>query len=224
MNEAKIRKDIRRYLGSNTVLDIVSEEKIDKILDEINLKYTPRHIYGVYDLYVKETKISFIGTVLEIKSKDLYKVLKNSEKCIIIACTLGIEIEQRLKQCSCIDLENAILYDAVSAAYIESYLDDVTLKLSQGYAEKGYHMTMRYSPGYGDLGLYVQPKIIDILQAQKRIGLSSNDDHLLIPRKSITAFIGLQQKPYINLNNRCDNCLIRNICELRKGDKNCGTT
>ena len=112
----------------------------------------------------------------------------------------------------------------MSAAYIESYLDDVTLKLSQGYAEKGYHMTMRYSPGYGDLGLDVQPKIIDILQAQKRIGLSSNDDHLLIPRKSITAFIGLQQKPYINLNNRCDNCLIRNICELRKGDKNCGTT
>lgn len=212
------------YLGSKTVLDIVSEDKIDKILDEMNFKYTPRHIYGVYDIFIKETEISFIGTVLEVESQDLYKVLKNSEKCIIIACTLGIAIEQKLKRCSHGNLEDAILYDAVSAAYIESYLDEVTLKLSKQYLKKGYHMTMRYSPGYGDLGLEVQPKIIDILQAQKRIGLTSNDDHLLIPRKSITAFIGLQQKPYINLKNRCDNCLIRNICELRKGDKNCGTT
>ncbi|MBK5253156.1 MAG: hypothetical protein JJE03_01585 [Peptostreptococcaceae bacterium] len=224
MNEAKLLKDIRKYLGSSTILDSISENKIGKILEEIKHDYTPRHIYGVYDVSIKKSTILFTGTILSINSQNLSTVLKDSEKCIILACTLGIEIEQKLKQFSKSNIEDGILYDAVSAAYIESYLDDVNLKLSKTYLDKGFYMTMRFSPGYGDVGLEVQPTILDILQAQKRIGLTTNDTHLLIPRKSITAFIGLQRTPYKNSEDRCAYCSIRNICELRKGGKYCGTT
>ncbi len=83
-------------------------------------------------------------------------------------------------------------------------------------------MTMRYSPGYGDVDLHYQKVIIDVLNAYKRIGLTTNDSHLMIPRKSITAFIGLQRKPYIDVEDRCEQCRLKDSCQLRKGGRPCG--
>lgn len=217
-----IKNDIRRYLGSNTTLDELSEQKIDTILDEMVNEFHPRHIHGVYDVSVSGNKVEFLGTSLVIESKDLSGLLSESEKCIIIATTLGIEIERKLKYLSANDLELGILYDAISAGYIEGYLDEVNRGLKEQFNKEGYHLTMRYSPGYGDVELKHQKGIIDILHAYKRIGLTINDSHLMIPRKSITAIIGLQSSPILKKINKCESCSLKNECKLLKGGRPCG--
>lgn len=222
MNFDTIRKDIRRYLGSSTVLDEETEEKMNHILDELVRDYHPRYIHGLYDIIVEKDSVFLPEIKFEVQSKDLAKVMADAEKCVLIACTLGIEIERKLKYYSAHNLELGILYDAIAAAYIEGYLDAVNRQLAEQFQVEGYYMTMRYSPGYGDVDLNVQERIIDVLHAYKRIGLTTNESHLMIPRKSITAFIGLQKKPYINLEDRCLDCRLREECELRKGGKPCG--
>lgn len=222
MDFEAIKNDIRRYLGSNTTLDDLTESKINSILVEMVNEFHPRHIHGVYDLLVNDNIVEFIGTALRIESKDLAKLLLKSEKCIIIATTLGIEIERKLKYLSANDLELGILYDAIAAGYIEGYLDKVNREFAEKYNSEGYYLTMRYSPGYGDVELKHQKGIIDILHAYKRIGLTTNDSHLMIPRKSITAIIGLQTTPILEVTNKCDLCSLKNECELRKGGNPCG--
>jgi cobalamin-dependent methionine synthase I len=59
-------------------------------------------------------------------------------------------------------------------------------------------LTMRYSPGYGDWNLDVQPEILATLDSG-RIRLTSNISHILIPEKSVTAIIGIKDKKKFEL-------------------------
>jgi cobalamin-dependent methionine synthase I len=52
-------------------------------------------------------------------------------------------------------------------------------------------MNRRFSPGYGDLPLNVQAKFLEIMQASKKLGIYLNESDLMIPRKSVTAILGV---------------------------------
>jgi cobalamin-dependent methionine synthase I len=54
-------------------------------------------------------------------------------------------------------------------------------------------MKWRFSPGYGDWPLEQQPELIRLAHADK-IGVSLSSSLMLMPRKSITAIIGLYRK------------------------------
>ena len=49
----------------------------------------------------------------------------------------------------------------------------------------------RYSPGYGDLSLSVQKDVLNILNADKILGIKLGENLLMIPKKSITAIQGV---------------------------------
>jgi cobalamin-dependent methionine synthase I len=51
----------------------------------------------------------------------------------------------------------------------------------------------RYSPGYGDLSLSFQPVLLNELNAAKLLGITLTDSYLMIPRKSISAIIGVKE-------------------------------
>ena len=51
--------------------------------------------------------------------------------------------------------------------------------------------TFRFSPGYADFPLEVQPKLLEILDAPRRIGLTVSPSLLLIPTKSVTCILGV---------------------------------
>ena len=86
----------------------------------------------------------------------------------------------------------------------------------------GKALTPRYSPGYGDLSINIQNQLLDILDAKKSIGLSATSNNILIPRKSVTAIIGIIDDKYKKLENACLNCSKYESCNFRKGDEICG--
>jgi cobalamin-dependent methionine synthase I len=57
---------------------------------------------------------------------------------------------------------------------------------------------MRYSPGYGDLGIENNKGILDVLSAQRNIGLTITDSGIMIPRKSVVAIMGVSELKYNN--------------------------
>ena len=61
-------------------------------------------------------------------------------------------------------------------------------------SKEGYNITYRYSPGYGDLTISHQSDILSLLNAQKLIGLSALESAILVPVKSVTAFIGWKRR------------------------------
>ena len=92
-----------------------------------------------------------------------------------------------------------MILQAASAAMIEEYCDQVCEGLKKEYEEKGLYLRPRFSPGYGDFSLSCQSAVLDALDAGKHLGIKLTDSFLMMPSKSVTAVIGVSQKPH-----RCD--------------------
>ena len=61
-------------------------------------------------------------------------------------------------------------------------------------SKEGKSLTMRYSPGYGDLDISANKDILQVLDAHKRIGVTVTNTGIMIPRKSVVALIGITNK------------------------------
>ena len=49
----------------------------------------------------------------------------------------------------------------------------------------------RFSPGFGDLALSIQPDILAITNARKNLSITLDEGFLMSPSKSVTAFVGI---------------------------------
>ena len=80
----------------------------------------------------------------------------------------------------------------------------------------------RYSPGYGDLPLEVQGELLALLDAPRRVGLCATESHLLTPRKSVTAILGIAGGKLEQKKRSCLGCPARESCPYRKAGGHCG--
>ena len=83
-------------------------------------------------------------------------------------------------------------------------------------------MTSRFSPGYGDSPLEMQEQVLDILDAKNQLGITLSKGYMMSPSKSITAIIGLADHPVTGRLATCDECVLKDKCQLRKEGKFCG--
>ena len=86
----------------------------------------------------------------------------------------------------------------------------------------GLFLTDRFSPGYGDLPLDIQPAVCAALDAGRRVGIHVSDSFLMNPMKSVTAVIGIADRPQMARVRGCAYCAMAASCRLRKGGKHCG--
>lgn len=126
------------------------------------------------------------------RSASLAKHLEGCNKVIMMAATLGPEADRLRMRASAGSPLLELINDALGTEGIESVCDLFCNIKEQKYGE----LTPRYSPGYGDLSLEYQKDILDILDANRRIGVSLLDSLLMTPTKSVTAFVGVRHKLY----------------------------
>jgi hypothetical protein len=153
-------------------------EDINKLLDKYEnvlfLKMSPRCIF--------EEAPEF-----DLQGEDIKTHLKDCGKIILIAATLGLPVDELIRQTEASDMAGAVVLDALASAAVEQVCDMAEIEIKKKYGK----ITTRYSPGYGDFPLSVQHELLAVLEAKKKIGLYVTQDGLLIPRKSITAIIGV---------------------------------
>ena len=149
--------------------------------------------------------------------------LEKSEKVALMAVTLGSEIEDKLRKLNYTDVTSAVVYDACASAMVESACDFVEKKIKDIADNDNYHITSRFSPGYGDLDLDVQRDFIKVLSAGKKIGLHVTDTNILTPRKSVTAVIGLQKEAATTNRIKCKDCPMNGKCSFSVEGEGYGT-
>lgn len=176
---------------------------------------------------------------------SIEKHLEGCHKVIILAATLGAGVDQLLRRMQIADMALAVIIDSGASVLIEQVCDaleeELRQKLSSGNARQmsatgqtgaaaqtdtgasAEYMTSRFSPGYGDYPITEQSRIIRYLDAQRQIGLHITADSLMIPRKSITALIGVADHPVTGKLATCTECVLRDKCTLRKEGKYCGS-
>lgn len=215
-------EEIQRYLGyKNNTLDGETLGKIEDCIGEIMGLLKKSYVYKIYDIVTMENEITLKGTVLSLRGRDIQEHLKGSKKCALMAVTLGIEADRKIAYYSKFNLSRAVIMDACASSIVESICDDVQ-NIIKGQAEKsGLNITERYSPGYGDFSLEHQKGILRVLDTEKSMGLTLTDSFLLLPRKSVTAIIGLKEDNYVIKIDKCMKCNLEN-CEYRRAGAYCG--
>ena len=118
------------------------------------------------------------------------------------------------------DMAKAVLLDGCGSAWVEAGCDEAEGELSERLP--GRFLTDRFSPGYGDLPLSLQPAICGALDTQRILGLYVTDSCLLNPGKSVTAIVGVSDRPQMARVRGCRYCSMNQTCQLRKGGKSCG--
>ena len=147
-------------------------------------------------------------------------MLAQCDQAVLLACTLGTKFYAMVRSAQVRDMARAVILDACGSALVEQGCDEAERDIAARFP--GLYLTDRFSPGYGDLPLSLQPGLCAVLDAERRVGIHVTSSFLMNPGKSVTAVIGLSDKPQMARIRGCAWCAMRETCTLRKGGKTCG--
>lgn len=123
------------------------------------------------------------------RSTDLTKNLRNCNEAFIFAVTIGTGADRLLKSLSLVSSADLFITDGLASALVESACDEAEKRI------KGELIcNPRFSPGYGDLSLSVQPGILQLLNAERLLGIKLNESLMMTPTKTITAIMGIKNE------------------------------
>lgn len=166
--------------------------------------------------------VEVLGASLRLDGSDIVRHLRGARECALFACTLGAKSEQELARLNASNPLDALIYDAACSALVERVADATEARIVAEAAQRNLHANWRYSPGYGDLPLSVQPRFLAVLRAFETMGLTVTDTDLLLPTKSVTAVVGLFDDPPADGKPRlCGSCHMKDFCAVRAAGRVC---
>lgn len=220
------REEALRYLGyAGQAVNDDLLKRLEETAQSCERELNPAFTWRVFTLdkgqcrWGQNPRIALKGTTLSFTGNSIGAHLQGAEFAACFAATLGAECERQLKVRAATSPLDAILFDACCNALIEEVAQAAQEDIAREAAKAGLFARMRFSPGYGDLPLAIQPQFIREIDATKRLGLTVNESLLLVPAKSITAIVGLfSEIPPSIAKKPCQDCIAREYCSyLEKG-------
>jgi hypothetical protein len=156
------------------------------------------------------------GAALTLAGEDIHRHLEGCFRAVLMAATLGPDVETLLLRSEVTDMARAVVLDSVASAAIENVCDNLEADLRREYEAQGLYLTDRFSPGYGDLPITLQAPLCEVLDTRRRIGLTVSGSGILLPRKSVTALLGISDTPRTRRSSGCANCSLSHSCDRRK--------
>ncbi|APH15332.1 vitamin B12 dependent methionine synthase, activation domain protein [Clostridium sporogenes] len=210
------KNQVLRYLGYRGQ-EISSEigTLIEECIKEIKTLTSLRATYKYSSVHINnQVDLREIG--LNLKGKDIVHHLEKSNKCFVMAATLGSEVDRKILYYEKVNMTKAVILDACATTAIEEYCDFIENKVKKEVEKDELNINWRYSPGYGDLDISIQRDLLKSLDAERIIGLTVSSHNILIPRKSVTAIIGIIPKEVIVKKKSCNQCNKFDSCKFRK--------
>lgn len=211
--------EIKRYSGLDQYSDF-PVNLLDQACTEAYLLAQPHGTWQIYD-YDVSTATIMGSQPLSLQAPKVIEYLSGATQVVVMALTIGQKLENKVSQYFISgEYTSGLLLDAAGTAAVEVAADQVCEFIKQQVAQQGYMTLPRFSPGYGNWDITVQPLILDLANAHE-IGLTVTDSCMLQPRKSITAVIALtanqhdSNASYMYHDTTCHQCCQIN-CLARK--------
>lgn len=220
------RSEVLRYLGYRSQQpDENTAQLVEQAVADCASRFLPSYVWEVFPVVPLPEQQGFLlqGTEVVLTGRSITKHLTGAKRVALLAATLGVQAERLLTGLQRVDMARALVTESVCTEAIEKTCDAAEQQIKEKARNEGYYTNFRFSPGYGDLPLQVQPALLQALNTSKTIGLSCNDSFLLIPRKSVTAVVGFfEEKPQRTERRSCQTCTMGKNCEFRKAEQSCG--
>ena len=209
-----------RYMGCPPEkADPATRTLAQSCADELLPVLRPRWAYRVFDASEEEGGVR-LSCGLMLPGEDLKVHLAGCDRAVLFCATLGAGADGLIRRWESSDMARALALDCCAAAAVEQVCDQIEGELQGMFP--GCHFPFRFSPGYGDLPITLQNQLLDLLDAPRRVGLTASASHILIPRKSVTAILGVSRRPVAQGARSCVSCPARAGCQYQKAGGHCG--
>ena len=212
------RAEALRYLAIARP-DAGSLEAIEPVAAALEQALTPRFTFAAFPVRHTPEGEALEGSGLVLPGGMAKTMLRECTHAVLLLCTLGAGFESRLRAASARDMAQAAMLDACGSAYVEAGCFDAEKAIAARFP--GKFLTDRFSPGYGDLPLELQPKLCAALDSQRRLGVTVTESLLMVPMKTVSAVIGLADTPQPARVRGCQFCARRETCNFRKHGQTC---
>lgn len=213
------REEALRYMGFSTQQpDECFLRRLDSCEKLLLQQVQPRFVYRAEALN-RHADGSLSAGGLTLSGTAIAEHLKDCTHVIFMAATLSVQADRLIAQTQARDMTDALILEALANAGIEQICNQAEQIIREKFPEK--YFTWRFSPGYGDFPLDIQEPLLTLLDAPRKIGLTATDTSILIPRKSVTALIGLADAPLSQKRRGCASCNMRGRCLYRKKGVHC---
>lgn len=178
----------------------------------------PRTVWRRLALEVESDGIALGDGSVRCASRDLAQLFGNCRACAVMAATLGAEVDRRTQLLGRVSMSRALCLDACASVWADSLCDEVETEV-QKRLNGGEYLTRRFSPGYGDVPMEFTADLLRIVDAGRRIGLALTRKGMMAPVKSVTALIGISDRPE-RRRRSCRDCSFA-ACRFRRKDGFC---
>lgn len=210
------KEEILRYLGyRGGDLPPAMDALLDRCIAETLEHAAPKYRYEAYAPIFTEDAV-VLGTV-RLTGNDIRTLLEGCDTVYLMAVTLGLPIERLIRTNMLTSPDAGVILDSCASAAVEALADYVEEEIRRTVC---LPLTMRYSPGYGDLPLEAQRDLVQALDTHRKIGLALTDSLLLTPGKSVTAILGAGRSTGRD-RLKCETCTLRDNCAFRKRGTTC---
>lgn len=206
-----------RYLGAAAAGDDL-RERMQQAMAEAE-QYAPRFTWRASRVEHRPDGEWLADVALLLSGRTATKMLAECDTASVLVCTLGTAFDDHVRRMQARDMARAVMLDACGSALVEEGCDRAQEEILRRFP--GKYLTDRFSPGYGDLPLSLQPQIIAATDSTRRLGVHVTPSCLMSPQKSVTAVIGLADSPQRARIRGCAFCALRSTCTLRKGGHSC---
>lgn len=202
-----------RYMGAaGWEPDAASAALLDRAEERLLQTATPRAVWRI---------LPRAAVSLENRGRDLARHLQSCDRILLMAATLGSEVDTLLRRMELTDIALAATADAMASVLLEQVCDALEEELRAQLRAEGLYLTGRFAPGYGDCPLELNEEISLAVDSVRGCGLAVTAEHLLVPRKSTTALLGIADHPVTGAMAGCGTCHLRETCAFRKKGTTC---
>ena len=205
-----------RYFGARGEPDEKTMALLEQCAAPLLAAATPRAVR-------LEADVDALADAGILRGGDVMRHLEGCPQAVLLAVTLGPGVDAQIRRAGVGDIAAGVASDALGSALAEQAAEAAEAELRQWAAREGKYLTGRFSPGYGDWDITVQPLVAAALDTVRRAGLCVTDTNLMTPRKSVTAILGLSDHPVKGKLAGCGHCVLRTRCEYRKRGKTCAS-
>ena len=189
-------RDALRFLGVRGEPDAALRARLADAAARVRAAAAPAWTAKLLPLRADGDALDFGGGALAVRSAHLARNLRGCDRAFLFASTLGAGVDRLVRGREAVgEMADAALLQAVAGELADSLCEDVVAELARDPAVAGCALRHRFSPGYGDLPLSVQPAFLAALDATRRIGITLTGANLMVPTKSVTAFVGVEPPP-----------------------------
>lgn len=214
------RAEAFRYMGMQGKIPENMEKLADECESRLIAAASPKFHWVYADIAdVSEDAVTLAEHKLILRGKDISEHLSGCFGTALLCATVGDGVDKLLRTVQSEDMAKAVVCDALASAAVEQVCDIAEKKIGERFESK--FTTWRFSPGYGDFPLECQGDFLAAVNAMRTVGVCVNDGGLLTPTKSVTAVIGVSEKPVPQKRRGCGTCKLRDKCNFRKNGERC---